>query len=167
MTALKKNLNKKKLQELVMSLGWNDRFGCFSRPGFEKVIWPDIAEDAEWIIFIDIDGMHALNQIHGYDAVDAMINKSLAVRATDYVASQWQSGDEFVICLTRNQGRISSDPVALCERLRDAFTDNGCPATFAIAPVTSKDLAENVRPAAELVRVEKSDDRRGRINQVK
>ena len=166
MTNIKKKLNNQQLQELVLDLAWNDRFGCYSRPGFEKVIWPQIAEDAEWIIFFDIDDMHTLNERHGYDGVDALIKKSLSVRSTDYVASQWQSGDEFLICLTRNKGRVTSDPVALCERLNEQFIENSVPATFGIAPVTSKELTENVRPAAELVREEKKANRRGRINQV-
>lgn len=165
MTGINKKRNNKQLQELVMALGWNDRFGCFSRPGFEQIIWPDIAEDAEWIIFLDIDDMHKLNQMHGYDAVDARIKQSLSVRATDYVACQWQSGDEFLICMTKQPGR--ADPRGLCERLIEAFLENGVPATFGFAPVTSKDLAENVRPAAEMVRTEKAANRRGRINEVK
>jgi GGDEF domain-containing protein len=167
MTGLNSNLNKKQLQDLVMSLGWNEGFGCYTRQGFEKIVWPQIAEEAEWIIFLDVDHMHALNETHGYDAVDAMIKKSLALRATDYVASQWQSGDEFLICLTHNKGRVTSDPMALCERLADVFAENGVPATFGIAPAVSKDLIENVKPAYELVREEKKNNRRGRIYEVK
>jgi hypothetical protein len=159
--------NKQQLEGLVLDLAWNDRFGCYSRPGFEKVIWPEIADEAEWIIFLDVDDMHTLNQMHGYDGVDAKIKQSLTVRATDYVACQWQSGDEFIICLTQNKGRAVSDPQGMCERLIDTFLENGVPATFAVARVTSKDLAVNVRPAAELVRVEKAANHRGRINFVK
>ena len=158
-----KKLNKTQLQELVNSLAWNDGFGCYTRAGFEKMIWPQIADEAEWIIFLDVDEMHSLNGMHGYDAVDAKIKKSLTLRATDYVAAQWQSGDEFLICLTRNEGRTPSHPVALCERLREEFIENGVPATFGIAPVTSKELIENVKPAYELVRAEKAANRRGTI----
>jgi len=161
-----KKLNKTQLQELVNSLAWNDGFGCYTRAGFEKMIWPQIADQAEWIIFFDIDEMNSLNDKHGQDWVDAMIKKSLSVRAADYVAAQYKSGDEFVVCLTRDKGRMPSDPQGLCERLRKTFLENDIPATFGIAPVTSKDLIENVKPAYELVRAEKHANRRGRINQI-
>jgi GGDEF domain-containing protein len=164
---MNKKRTKAQLEKLVLDLGWNEGFGCYTRAGFEKIVWPQIVDEAEWIIFLDIDEMHVLNETHGYDAVNAMIKKSLALRASDYVAGQLGSGDEFLICLTRNKDRTPSHPVALCERLREVFVENGVPATFGIAPVTSKDLIENVRPAYELVRTEKAANRRGRISQVK
>lgn len=167
MTGINKKLNKQQLQELVMALGWNEGFGCYTRPGFEKLIWPKIADQAKWIIFFNIDNMNHLNDAHGQDWVDAMIKKSLALRLTDYVAAQYKSGDEFVVCITEDGSREASDPVALCERLKATFEENGVPATFGITPVSSKDLVENVKPAYELVRAEKKANRKGRISQVK
>lgn len=159
-----KKLNKKQLEELVNSLSWNEGFGCYTRAGFEKIIWPEIADKAKWIIFFDVDNMNRLNDAHGQDTVDAMIKKSLAMRDTDYVASQWKSGDEFVVCVTEDGSREVSNPISLCERLKEAFLENGIPATFGIAPVISRDLRENVQPAYKRVWTEKKANHRGRIH---
>jgi len=132
-------MNKRQLEELVNSLAWNDGYGCYTRAGFEKLIWPTIAETARWIIFFDIGNMHDLNEIHGH------------------------SGDEFIICVTDDPAREPSNPLQLCERLQVIFSENGVPATFAIVPVHSKSLIENVDPAVRLVEEAKAQNRRGRI----
>ena len=100
------------LQALVKSLSWNDRYGCYTRAGFEKTIWPHIEAKARWIIFFDIDDMHALNVRHGSEGVNEMIKKSLAVRGSDFMAGQWFSGDEFIVCITDDDPkRDRSNPV--------------------------------------------------------
>src|SRR5690242_20388054 len=88
-------------EELIHKLAWNDGFGCHTRAGFEHMVWPEIASKARWIVYFDVNGMHALNETFGsYEPVDAMIKQVLtSIRSTDYVAGQWKSGDEFLICL--------------------------------------------------------------------
>jgi GGDEF domain-containing protein len=142
-----------KQEELIHKLAWNDGFGCHTRKGFEHVIWPSIAATAQYIIYFDIDGMHALNESFGsYEPVDAMIRQVLhAVRSSDYVAGQWKSGDEFLICLTQNQNHNPLDPEGLVKRLTEEFAKVGMTATFAIVPVKGTDLLENVQPAVEKV----------------
>ena len=142
-------LSKEGLVDLTGSLAWNDAFGCFTRAGFEKLVWPQIGEKAEWIIYFDINGMHALNELHGsYDPVDAMIKNVLAVtRATDFVAGQWKSGDEFLVCVTQADDRAPVDPQGMVNRLAAEMQKQGLSATFAIVPVVSWKLAENVEPA--------------------
>jgi len=161
-----KKLNKTQLQELVNSLAWNDGYGCYTRAGFEKLIWPTIVDKAKWIIFFDIDDMHALNEKHGHSGVDAIIRKCLAMRASDYVAGQHYSGDEFIICVTDDNTRGVSDPYALCERLMKTFAKDGVPATFAIVPVISKILIFNVEPALKIVENAKCKNQRGTITMI-
>lgn len=140
-------------QELIHQLAWNDAFGCYNRKGFEKMRWPEIAAEARWIIYFDIDGMHALNEAHGgYEPVDAMIRQVLSsVRSTDYVAAQWKSGDEFLICLKENDERAKLDPEGMVKRLTEEFAKLAISATFAIVPVKSTNLLENVQPAVDQV----------------
>ena len=147
-------LTRDELHKLVRVLSWNDGFGCYTRAGFEKFIWPEIVEQAKWIIYFDIDDMHALNEAHGgYEAVDAMIKSVLAMaRTTDYMAGQWKSGDEFLICLAESEGRGANlDPQGMMKRLSDELQKHGLTATFAIVPVISTDLATNVKPAIDEV----------------
>jgi len=146
---------------LIRALAWNDAFGCYTRAGFEKLIWPEIADRARWIIYFDIDGMHAINKAHkSYDPADAMIKQALAIlRLTDYVAGQWKSGDEFLICLIDGGPRSAvsdqrlriGDPRKMMERLIDELAKHKMTATFAVVPVISPQLAENVRPAVDQV----------------
>jgi hypothetical protein len=138
---------------MIDDLSWNDGFGCYNRKGFEKMKWPEIAARARFIVYFDIDGMHELNEAHGgYEPVDAMIRQVLAsVRSSDYVAGQWKSGDEFLICITENEKRDSMDPEGMIQRLTEEFAKVGMSATFAFVPVKSTDLLENVQPAVDKV----------------
>ena len=143
-------------QELIHKLSWNASMGCHTRAGFEHVVWPEIASRARWLVYFDIDGMHALNEkMGGYAPVDAMIRQVLAaVRASDYVGGQLNSGDEFLICVTASDQRPEPDLVTaegLVDRLVFEFAKLGMSATFAIVPVKSTDLAENVQPAVDQV----------------
>jgi len=156
-----KDRNLEESDALIRALAWNDAFGCYTRAGFEKLIWPEIADRARWIIYFDIDGMHAINETHqGYDAADAMIKETLAVlRLTDYVAGQWKSGDEFLICVIDGGPRSAvgdqrlrlGDPRKMMERLIDELAKHGMTATFAVVPVVSAELVENVQPAVDQV----------------
>jgi GGDEF domain-containing protein len=150
-------LNKQELQALVTAMSWNNAMGCHTRAGFEKWIWPQIYPRARHIVYFDVDGVHQLNQQAGtYDVFDAKIRQVLAtVRSTDVVAGQWLSGDEFLVCLVETEGRQVTDPHGLVERLTAQLSEHGLTAVFAIAPVTSSLLWENVKPAADQVLAEK------------
>ena len=139
--------------QLIRTLAWNNAFGCFTRLGFENWIWPGIADQAKWIIYFDIDDVHAINARYGsYEPVDAMIRQVLtSVRSTDIVAGQWKSGDEFLICLTENDSHNPLDPAGLVNRLIGEFAKVGMTATFAVVQVKSTDLLENVQPAVDKV----------------
>lgn len=140
-------------KELIHKLAWNKAYGCHTRPGFEHIIWPEIAHKARWFIYFDIDGMHALNDFYGsYDPVDAMIKQALSIlRSTDYVAGQWKSGDEFLVCLMETEERPVVDPEGLLKRLVESFAAQGLGITATIVKVLSKDLKENVDPAVDKV----------------
>jgi len=144
---------------LLRELAWNDEFGCYSKAGFKKLIWPEIAERARWIVYFDVDGVHDINTANnGYDVFDAMMKQVLSIlRLTDYVAGQLTSGDEFLVCLTEKKSpqpgelRQTLDPQALKERLIDELKKQGLTATFAIVPVFSTDLGINLHPAIQEV----------------
>lgn len=155
------------LQEENHELSWNDGYGCYTRKGFEKTIWPMIKDQARWIIFFDVDHMHDLNAEHGYEGVNAIIKKSLAMRGSDFMAGQWFSGDEFIVCITdEDSDRTKSDPVQFCLRLADVFRANGAPCTFVIAPVNSDDLLSIVAPAHQVCQKAKAHYQRGTISLV-
>ena len=156
-------LNKSELINLAKELAWNDEYGCFTRPGFRKMIWPSIAEQAKWLIFFDIDEMGKLNEQHTHAGVNAMIKKSLSIRGSDYLAGQRYSGDEFFVCVTDDPERGETDPLQLAVRLKEALRDNGLSATFAIAPVISDDLMANLEPAVQAVEKAKHENDRGII----
>lgn len=156
-------LNKDELINLARELAWNDEYGCYTRPGFRKMVWPSIAQEARWLIFFDIDGMGELNDLYTHAGVNAMIKKSLSIRGSDYLAGQRYSGDEFFVCVTDDPERGETDPIQLAVRLKQALHENGLSATFAIVPVTSHDLMENLEPAVQLVEQAKHRNERGII----
>lgn len=161
-------LTTQELIDLVKELSWNDGFGCYTRAGFEKTIWPQIQSKAKYIIFFDIDEMGELNDKHGYEGVNELIKNSLSLRVSDFMAGQWFSGDEFIICITDNDPErpYESNPVEFACRLAEIFMENGVSATFSVAPVISEDLYTNVAPAHHQVQEAKRISRRGSINVV-
>ena len=157
--------SREELEEIIKSLSWNDGYGCYTRAGFEKTIWPHIAGKARWIVFFDIDDMHSLNAQHGYDGMNAIIQKSLSMRGSDFMAGQWFSGDEFIVCVTDDDpARGESNPIEFCMRLAEVFQSNGAPATFVIAPVISDDLFANVAPAHKVCQEAKAHSQHGTIS---
>jgi GGDEF domain-containing protein len=149
----------------LTDLAWNEGYGCYTRQGFEKLIWPGIADQAKWIIFFDVDNMHDLNKEHGYEGVNAIIKKTLAMRAGDFMAGQWFSGDEFIVVVTDEDSRgEASSPKEFSIRLAHLFLENGASATFTVAPVVSNDLMTNVMPAHQLCQKAKAHLQRGTIS---
>lgn len=161
----------KRLQEENESLlkentemAWNDEYGCYTRPGFQKKIWPYIAPKAQWLVYFDIDGMGELNARYTHAGVNARIKKSLEIRMSDFLLTgQRYSGDEFFICITDDSERGETNPVELAVRLKAALHENGLSATFAVAPVISDDLMETLEPAVQLVEQAKERNERGTI----
>jgi GGDEF domain-containing protein len=88
------------LRRRIGDLTWNKQLGCPKREAIEEA-WSAIAHAGMAMIFLDLDGLNALNYAHGYDAIDGRIAAVWAdirpgLRATD-PHGQWQGGDEFVI----------------------------------------------------------------------
>lgn len=157
-------MQNQQLLEENRTLSYNEEYGCHTRPGFQKLIWTTIADKAKWLIYFDIDGMRELNELYTHAGVNARIKKSLSVRASDYKTGQRYSGDEFFICVTENPEHAAVDPVEFAMRLLEALQRNGLSATFAIAPVRSDDLMENLEPAVQLVEKAKAHLQRGTIS---
>jgi len=157
------DFNTTELMDLLKELAWNDEYGCYTRQGFQKLVWPNIAAKAQWIIFFDIDGMGVLNEQLTHAGVNAIIKKSLAVRTSDFLTGQRYSGDEFMVVVTDDPDRGETNPIELAMRLKETLLENGASATFAIAPVISDDLMANVEPAVQLVEAAKKRNERGII----
>ena len=152
------DLSKPQLINRLTAAIWNDGFGCFNRSGFEKVIWPDIVGRAHSIIYFDVDGVHDLNKLHKtYDVFNWMMHQVLAtIRSSDYVAAQWNSGDEFLIVLcdapkTANDRRQQLDPQSIVDRLTAELAKHGLTAIFQFCQVSHQDLISNVKPMADKV----------------
>ena len=157
------DIDPAEMLSMFKEMAWNDEYGCYTSQAFRKLVWRRIADKAKWIIYFDIDGMGELNEQHTHAGVNTMIKKSLAVRASDYMTGQRYSGDEFIVVVTDDPERGETDPLQLTMRLKEALRENGLSATFAIAPVISDDLMENVEPAVQLVEDAKRNNERGII----
>lgn len=86
-----------RLREKVAELSWDEAYGMYTRPAF--VQFAQIMPRGRRILaFIDLDGIHRLDQEVGYAEVDRRVHAtfSLPFRRSDIVA-RWYSGDEIVI----------------------------------------------------------------------
>lgn len=150
--------------EIIERLSHDQAFDILTRSGLESLCWPKVVNEAAFVIFIDIDHMHDLNSRLGYDEVNRRIRESIHCRSLNSQRTpdigRWFSGDEIVVLGT------DGDPVKYARSLLRALFINGISATFGIAPITSIDLAENVKVAMDLVQLAKLHNRRGTINQV-
>jgi GGDEF domain-containing protein len=144
------------LEEKLHQACWDEDYGCHNRKGLELLVWPEIKTRARWLVFFDLDYLHDLNEkMGGYTPVNAMIRQVLAtVRSSDHKACRWQSGDELLLVITETETRKVDDisvAEGMVKRLQKALAAQGMNATFAIVPVKSMDLVENVTPAVEKV----------------
>jgi GGDEF domain-containing protein len=144
------------LEEKLHQACWDEDYGCHNRKGLELLVWPEIKTRARWLVFFDLDYLHDLNEkMGGYPPVNAMIRQVLAsVRSSDHKACRWQSGDELLLVITETETRKVDDisvAEGMVKRLQKALAAQGMNATFAIVPVKSMDLVENVTPAIEKV----------------
>ena len=77
------------------------------------------------ILFIDVDGLKKINDLHGHSAGDRLIKKTANlirenVRATDFVG-RW-GGDEFVVALP---GSSENDAFKISEKIRKSIKNKG------------------------------------------
>jgi hypothetical protein len=144
--------------ELIHGLSWYPNYGCFNKRGFELVKWPEIAHKAKWIVYFDVDGVHEINEQHEtYEVFNGMMRDVLSkVRTADIVAALYNSGDEFLLCICEEPDQAGGrreriNPEKLVERLTAELAKHGLTAIFAVQPVKSTHLNDNIQPASDRV----------------
>ena len=154
-------------KELIKLLQWNEQLGCYTRPGFEHIVWREVSDVATWLIFFDVDNMKALNSNGSWDKTSDLIKSCVHLRSTDFVCAVGQvlSGDEFVVAITERTGEFS-DPLKLCERIQGNFKAHNASATFAYGRVKSSHLDANLKPLKGIVEAAKRQNRRGTITRL-
>jgi GGDEF domain-containing protein len=85
------------LNRKLEELSWDSVFGMWTRTAFLQFcrVMP---RGVRTVVFIDLDGIHALNESLGYAEVNRRVKTTFAIplRSSDIVA-RWFSGDEIVI----------------------------------------------------------------------
>jgi GGDEF domain-containing protein len=121
---------------------WHAAFHCPTRAGLDAALGRLPSLDGYVAIYIDIDGLNALNYRHGQAAVDALIARAWdalspqlrrsPLRRRD-VWGQWKGGDEFAIV-------VAGDAGPLAVRVRAAFAAAGLSVSMAAAPIRHGDV---------------------------
>lgn len=132
------------------TLKHDSAFGILTRGGLEIEARKLTGE--LYAIFIDLDGIHALNEKLGsYEAVDALVRKAFSMRRADLVlaiAGKWKSGDEVLFI-------VRGDPDGFIARLHSDLAANDLSAMAAYAKIENNDLFAAVKIAAKQVAAEK------------
>jgi hypothetical protein len=115
----------RELERAIRALSWDDAFGMLTRQGLLHAasVQP---RGTRPVIFLDLDGIHTLNQQIGYEEVNRRIHATFqdaGLRHSDIVG-RWYSGDEIVII-------TDGDPQAVIEKLTQAARANGVTFTHA------------------------------------
>ena len=86
-----------RLQVQLQDLSWDTAFGMWTRAAFLQFCHV-MPRGRRILLFLDLDGIHGLNERYGYEQVNQRIKTSFSVsfRRSDVVA-RWFSGDEIVI----------------------------------------------------------------------
>lgn len=112
----------------------------------------------ESVAFVDLDGLHAVNSIHGYGAGNVLIRKTLEalhsvcrmedIRRPDY--GRWFEGDEFVVVVQNITAK------SLRDRIVGALESHGVSGTVAtVRRGRGEEVFNAVARAAELVKESK------------
>lgn len=153
MTTLEKQLQARinQLEVENTTLKYDAGFGILTRGGLE-IEYRKLTGDL-YAVFVDLDGIHALNEKFGgsYETVDALIHKAFSMRRDDLVlaiAGKWKSGDEVLFI-------VRADPDGFIARLYLDLAANGLSAMAAYAKIEDNNLFAAVKVAAKHVAVEK------------
>jgi len=152
-------------QELEML--WQDKaYGILTRPAIEIVFNRRSDQHFDYVVFIDVDNIHNVNDAHavdgknGYEITNALIRHAFEkIRKEDllvYVnAGRHLSGDEVVFY-------INGNPEAFCEKLQLALNEVGLSATMAYS-VPLETYEETVDVCVVKVQAAKKLNQRGSI----
>lgn len=114
------------MRNKIKRLSIDPVFGILTRAGLNERLRKE--KRSFDVLFIDFNGIHFLNQIHGYDHVNTLIKnvfKTFEFRKSDLVA-RWFSGDEIVIIIF--EGNINN----MLERFRMHCHEKGLEFKFII-----------------------------------
>jgi GGDEF domain-containing protein len=145
---------KKELLAELAELKNDKAFGILTRPALE--IENRKVNNAVAVVFLDLDGVHGLNDELGHDEVNRRIKSAIHVRCDDLILSgRWYSGDELAFV-------VKGDPQGVADRLMNGLKRNGLSATIAYAPI-QKELEQAVNEAKRKVEAAKKKNTRGII----
>jgi len=126
--SLSRNLTREQLVKIVSELSIDTSFGILTRNAFKTLIFPKIKEHIVSIIFADIDKLHIMNKLHGYQAIDQKLRTAFRTRSVDYIF-RWFSGDEVVWVL------LHGDAEQAIMRIKERLNEQNLQATFASVQV--------------------------------
>lgn len=108
------------------------------------------------LLFIDLDGFKAVNDLHGHQEGDRVLVEVAEVFQSlirDADVAGRLGGDEFVICLSSAQGRIDSTAAEVAERVlakvRQIGFDIGCSIGISVMSGPHADLSRAMSDADE------------------
>lgn len=153
-------MNKKQLLERLAAIEAENEllkthkpYGILNRQGLE-IERRKIEREARYAIFGDIDNMHGLNRLHGYETVNEMIKSALQIRHDDLLLTGlWFSGDEIVFI-------IKGNPESFCQRVTASFEAQQMGITLAYSEIIDNNLNQAIDGAAASVQAAKSDRKR-------
>lgn len=110
---------------------WHAHFGCPTRIGLEETAARARSLEGFVAIYVDLDGLNALNHAYGHTGVDSMIAafwRRMQVRRRD-LSGQWEGGDEFCIVVP------ALDAVGVARRVQAALAASGLSGSLGIATI--------------------------------
>lgn len=125
-------------------------YGILTQTGLHTE-YRKLQESDLYAIFMDLDGIHALNEKFGdYETVDSKVRNAFNLRNDDLVlAGRWKSGDEILFVVRTN-------PRKFIRRLQDSLIQNGLSATCSYQKIAGNDLTSAVDKCIKRVYAKKA-----------
>lgn len=102
-----------------------------------------------YAIFCDLDKIHSLNELYGYEQVDERIRTALSIRHDDMMFfGRWKSGDEIVFLVCNN-------PAGFVNRIQSSLVEHGLSGTFAWEQIKDNNLFAAVQTGVNQVQAVK------------
>ena len=136
----------KQLEAELKELSQDKAYGGLTRPALE-IEHRKRSDECQYVVFLDLNNVHALNELHGQDKMDEMIRTAFAItiRDTDLILfGRWKSGDEVAFL-------IKGDPQGFMSRLHNDLNTNGLSAMADYASIENNDLIAAVKIASDKV----------------
>ena len=132
---------EKRLMKIEKELGFDSNFGIWNKSGLLYFAKKQPRGIKRYLVYLDLDNLHNLNNTFGYEKVDEKIKNMFRIqlRESDFIG-KFFSGDEFIIVTGPKRQEAST----VLNKLKESAEENGLAFTSVIGVWDTNEELEEV-----------------------